>query len=63
MKPLRNICINPGNAIVVIVDVQNEFCKPGGRVYFDISSQIMPGVISAIQGVVQRARDVGIPII
>ncbi|MFC2072134.1 isochorismatase family cysteine hydrolase [Chloroflexota bacterium] len=63
MKSLQNIYINPSNSILVIVDMENEFCKPGGRRYNESSTKIMPGVISAIQGLVERSRSAGIPII
>lgn len=64
MKSLQNISINPGNAILVIVDVQNEFCKEGGKRYSpQTSARIAPGVISAIQSLVTRARPAHIPII
>ena len=63
MKPLQNFHISPQNAILIIVDVQNEFAKPGGKLGSEVSARIMPGVISAIQGLAQRARTAGIPII
>ena len=63
MKSLQNIYINPGNSILIIVDMENEFCKPGGKVYYEASARIMLGVISAIQGLAGRSRSVGIPII
>ncbi len=63
MKSLQNICINPGNSILIIVDMENEFCKPGGKVYLGTSARTMPGVISAIQGLVDRSRKASIPII
>ncbi len=63
MKLLQNIHIHPGNAILIIVDMENEFCKPGGKLYTETSAQIMPGVISAISGLVQRARSAGISVI
>lgn len=63
MKTPQSIHINRGNAVMVIVDVQNEFCKPGGKGLTPRRAQIMPGVISAIRGLSQRARGAGIPII
>lgn len=63
MKSLQNIYINPGNSILIIVDMENEFCKPGGKIYFETSARIMPGVISAIQGLAERSRRAGIPIV
>jgi len=63
MKSLQNIYINPGNSILIIVDMENEFCKSGGKVYYEKSPQIVPGVISAIQGLAERSRNAGIPVI
>lgn len=63
MKALQSIQINRENAILVIVDMENEFCKPGGKLYTETSARIMSGVISAIHGLAERARGAGIPII
>ncbi len=63
MKSLQNIQINPGNAILIIVDMENEFGKPGGKRYFETSARIVPGVISAIRGLTEQARNAGIPVI
>ena len=63
MKSLQNIYINAGNSILIIVDMENNFCKPGGKSYNETSARIMPGVISAIQGLAERSRSAGIPII
>ena len=63
MKSLQNVSINPANAILMIVDVQNHFANPGGKRYTETSARIVPGVISAIQGLAEKARSAGIPII
>lgn len=63
MKELQNISINPENTILVVVDMENGFCKPGGWRYSEMSARIVPGVISAIQGLVARAHSAGIPVI
>lgn len=63
MKALQSIQINRENAILVIVDMENEFCKPGGKLYTETSARIMSGVISAIHKLAERARGAGIPII
>ncbi len=62
MKSLQNIDINPGNSILIMVDMENEFCKLGGKICSETSAQIMPGVISAIQGLTERSRSARIPI-
>jgi len=63
MKALQNIKINKENAVLIIVDMQNEFCKPGGKIYSETSARIMPAVISSVQGLKERARSAGVPII
>ena len=63
MKPLQNFSINKQNAILVIVDIQNEFAKPEGKLGSAVSAKIMPGVISTVQGLADQARSAGIPII
>ena len=63
MKSLQTISINPANAILIIVDMQNEFCKPGGARYTETSARIMPEVIPAVRGLVDKARTGGIPIL
>lgn len=63
MKALQRIYTNPENAILVIVDVQNEFCKPSGNYYNETLARIVPEVISSINGLAERSRNAGIPII
>ncbi|MBU2608529.1 MAG: cysteine hydrolase [Chloroflexi bacterium] len=63
MKPLQNFSLNKQNAILIIVDIQNEFAKPGGKLGSAVSAKIIPGVISAVQGLADQARAAGIPII
>jgi len=63
MKSLQNTYISKDNAILVIVDVENEFCKPGGKRYSEASAKTVPQVISAIRGLMERCRSADIPII
>lgn len=63
IKALQNFTVNHENAILVIVDMQNEFCKPGGKLFNDTSRRIMPQVISAICGLANQARQAGIPVV
>ncbi len=63
MKVLQSVQVNPKNAILLIVDVQHEFCKPAGKLYNEMSAHIVPGVIHAIQTLAEGARSVGIPVI
>jgi nicotinamidase-related amidase len=63
MKSEQAVSINPANSIFVVVDVQNEFCKPGGARYTDTSARLMPTFIPAIQGLEEKVREAKIPII
>ena len=36
MKSLQNFNINRRNAILMVVDIENEFCKPGGKMYSEL---------------------------
>ncbi|MDZ4247180.1 MAG: isochorismatase family protein, partial [Dehalococcoidia bacterium] len=63
MKELQNIYVSPENAVLVVVDMENGFCKPEGWRYTEMSARIMPGVITAIQGLVSQAHSAGIPVI
>jgi ureidoacrylate peracid hydrolase len=63
MKPLQNFSINRRNSILMIVDIENEFCKPGGKMYSELSARIMPGVISSVSRLIERSRSAGIPVV
>ncbi len=63
MKPEQAVSINPANSVLIVVDVQNEFCKPGGVRYTSTSARIMPTFIPAIKGLVEKVRVAKIPII
>jgi nicotinamidase-related amidase len=63
VKALHNIYVNRDNAILVVVDVENEFCKPGGKMYNETIAKIMPSVVPAIQKLLEQARSASIPII
>jgi len=63
MKDVHPIYANPGNAIFLVVIMQNEFCKPGGIIHDGRPVEEMPQVIFAVSTLTQQAREVGIPII
>ncbi len=63
MKAEQAITINPANSVLIVVDVQNEFCKPGGARYTDTSASLMPAFILALKGLVERVRGAKIPIV
>jgi nicotinamidase-related amidase len=47
----------------MVVDVENEFCKPGGKLYSEANGPVLARIISSIQGLAEAARNAGIPII
>ena len=63
MKAAHPISANPANSIVVVCNMQNDFCKPGGAIFDERLPEEMPGVIDATRDVTQRARKAGVPII
>ncbi len=63
MKALQNIYINPQNSILIIVDMENDFSRPGGKRFPSPREKTVPPVIAAIQGLTERVRQAGIPII
>lgn len=63
MKSEQAVSINPANSVLIVVDVQNEFCKPGSARYTSTSARLMTTFIPAITGLVERVRAAKIPII
>lgn len=63
LKAEHRIRANPANAIVAVVNMQNDFCKPGGAIFDQRPLEDMPTVIRATRRLVERARTSGIPVI
>jgi ureidoacrylate peracid hydrolase len=63
LKKLQKIYTNAGNAVLIVVDVQNEFCKPAGKMYSETCDCIMAGVTSAMQDLISKAHGEKIPVI
>ncbi|MBI2860913.1 MAG: cysteine hydrolase [Chloroflexi bacterium] len=63
MKELQDIYVNSRNSILVIVDMENEFCKPGGKNFPTAKADTLPLIISAIGRLADRARSAGVPVI
>ena len=56
--------VAPGNAALLVVDVQNDFCDPKGtfgRANSDLS--MVDGMMRGLQGLILGARRVGVPVI
>ena len=58
MVELTSVNLDPRRSLLMVVDMQNEFCKEGGLRYSPKSAALIP----AIRGLVGRARKNGIPI-
>ncbi len=55
-KPLTLL---PDNTLLVIVDMENEFCNPNGKLYSPTSSEIIP----PLKLLLQRARSAGVQVV
>ena len=56
--------VSPHNAAVLVVDVQNDYCAPGGglaKVGVDMSA--IEACIPRVAVLVEGAREVGVPVI
>ncbi len=63
MKQFQRVILHPGSSIVVIVDMENEFCKPGGKFYQESNGPLLNNVIGNISALAQKARAAGIPVL
>ena len=63
MKSLESFTVNAKNAFLLIVDMENEFCSPGGKLYSEANGPILAKIISTVRRLADIARNAGIPII
>ena len=54
------IKLDPRLAVLVIVDMENEFCKPGGKLYHPDG---VDEVIPRLQGLLGRCRKAGVQVV
>jgi len=52
--------LNSKSTALVVVDMENEFCKPGGKLYH---SEGVDEVIPKLQSLLRRAREAGVQVI
>ena len=52
-KPIE---LDPGSTVLVVVDMENEFCKPGGKLYHP---EGVDEVIPKLRHLLDRCRDAG----
>jgi ureidoacrylate peracid hydrolase len=58
-KSDREIKLDPKRAAVVVVDMINEFCKPGGKMVLPGYEKLVPYQLS----VIEAARDSNVPVV
>jgi ureidoacrylate peracid hydrolase len=56
----RPMALDPAHAAVVVVDVENEFCSPGGKRYMGERGE---AILRPLAGLLDRARAAGVPVI
>ena len=59
-KALQSVELAAGKAALVIVDMENEFCKPFGKYYQGPAAE---HVIQMTAGLLERCRGAGVPVI
>lgn len=59
MKAKEKWFINPERTAVIVVDMQNVFCKPEGALYVPRTE----GIIENIKQLTSAARDAGMPVV
>lgn len=47
----------------MVVDIENEFCKPGGKFYLPERAHVYQAMITAVKGLAQQARETRVPIV
>jgi nicotinamidase-related amidase len=63
VKELQPIHVNPANAVLTVVDVQNRSCHPDGESWDAAKARVVPAALAVITSLVGRARDTGVPIV
>lgn len=56
----RIVELNPQSSVLVIVDMENDFCKPGGKIYHP---EGVDEVIPKLKNLLERCRNAGVQII
>lgn len=56
----KNISLDPVKTVLVIVDMENDFCKPGGKLYHPDG---VDEVIPKLQGLLEKCRVFGVQVI
>ncbi|MDT7969552.1 MAG: isochorismatase family cysteine hydrolase [Vulcanisaeta sp.] len=59
MEIKEEVVLDPSKTAVVVVDMQNDFVKPNGKLYVPTAQATVP----AIRKLLEKARDANVPII
>ncbi|MGC9152788.1 MAG: cysteine hydrolase family protein [Vulcanisaeta sp.] len=59
MEVKEEVVLNPSNTAVIVVDMQNDFVSPNGKLYVPTAQATVP----AIRKLLSKARDANVPII
>jgi Amidases related to nicotinamidase len=59
MEIKEDVILDPSKTAVVVVDMQNDFVKPNGKLYVPTAQATVP----AIRKLLEKARDANVPII
>jgi Amidases related to nicotinamidase len=59
MEIKEDVVLDPSKTAVVVVDMQNDFVKPNGKLYVPTAQATVP----AIRKLLEKARDANVPII
>ncbi|MEM4188972.1 MAG: isochorismatase family cysteine hydrolase [Candidatus Caldarchaeum sp.] len=58
IPPLQKVKVDPRDSGLIIVDMQNDFCHPKGRLYVPSA----PSTIPPIRSLLERARKAGVKV-
>ncbi len=59
MEVKEEVVLNPSNTAVIVVDMQNDFVSPNGKLYVPTAQATVP----AIRKLLSKARDANVPVI
>nr|MCG2881040.1 cysteine hydrolase family protein [Vulcanisaeta sp.] len=55
----EEVVLNPSKTAVLVIDMQNDFVKPNGKLYVPTAQETIP----AIRKLLEKARSANVPII
>lgn len=57
--------LEPGRSVLMVVDMQNDFCAPGGYIDATMRKDVTAAaaILPVVQSLVERARAAGVPVV